>query len=201
MKFFKISFLVGLHVCAVVGPLAAIDLTVHGKHAPTIAFVTVSALIATALALWWIVQIAKHSAETKERIKKCVDVVSLAFLVVGIGVSLRIKLWPEPPRVLGHLPIEVEILLWDLVPFSFGLIWLIARYANALAEKYPFLFHRGGRPGLLFYFAQFVVGLAFLENLFAFPDWVLTLLWITLLGGFCFAFRQGLRDPAKQREP
>jgi hypothetical protein len=201
MKFLRISFLVGLHVCAVAGPLAAIDLTGHGKNAPAIAFVTASALIAIALALWWIVQIAKYSAETKERIKKGVDVVSLAFLAVGIGVSLRIKLWPEPPRVLGHLPIEVEILLWDLVPFSFGLIWLIARYANALAAKYPFLFRHGGRPGLLFYFAQFVVGLAFLVNLFAFPDWVLTLLWITLLGGFCFAFRQGLRDPAKQREP
>ena len=200
MKFVKISLLASLHVCAVVGPFAAIDLAFREKNGPAIAVVTASAFIATALALWWIVQIAKYSAETKEIIKKCVDVVSLVFIAVGIGISLRIKIWPEPPHAFGHLPIEAEILLWDLVPFCFGFIWLLCRYANPLAAKYPFLFDRGGRLGLLFYFAQFVLGLVFLQHLFAFPDWSLALLWIALLGGFCFAFWQGLERLAK-REP
>jgi hypothetical protein len=153
------------------------------------------------LALWWIVQIGKYSAETKELVKKCVDAVSLAFMAIGVSIFLRVKIWGEPARTFGHLPIEVKILLWDLVPFSFGLIWLIARYANPLAARFPFLFSRAGRHGLLFYFAQFFIGLVFLESLFALPDWILALLWIAVLGGFCFAFRQRLQSEAKQRQP
>jgi hypothetical protein len=99
------------------------------------------------------------------------------------------------------LSIESKIIVWDLIPFSFGFFWLLFRYTNTLAAKFPFLFNRASRPGLLFYFAQFVIGLVFLERLFAFPDWILALLWITLAGGFWFAFRRGLQGEAKQREP
>jgi hypothetical protein len=99
------------------------------------------------------------------------------------------------------LSIESKIIVRDIVPFSFGLIWLIVRYTNALGTRFPFLFSHDGKPGLLFYFAQVVIGLVFLERLFAFPDWILALLWITLIGGFCFAFRRALEGDAKQREP
>jgi hypothetical protein len=191
MKFYKISFLIGFHVSAVVGVFAAIDLAVQGRTGPAITLAILSTVIAVALALWWIVQIAKYSVETRERIKKGVDVISLAFIAVAIGVILRFSVWGESPRAPEHLSIESKIIVWDIVPFSFGFIWLIARYANALGRRFPFLFSHDGRRGLLFYFAQFVLALAFFERLFAFPDWILALLWIAVIGGFMsFAFRQ-----------
>jgi len=192
MKFYKISFLIGFHVSAIVGFFAVIDLAVQGRTGLAITFAILSAVIAMALALWWIVQITKYSAETREIIKKGVDVISLAFMAVAIGVILRFSIWGESPRAPGHLSIESKILVWDLVPFSFGFLWLLFRYTNALAARFPFLFSHAGRPGLLFYFAQLVIALVFLERLFAFPDWVLLApLCITALVGFIwFAFRQ-----------
>ena len=194
MKFYKISFLMGFHVSAVVGFFAAIDLAVQGRTGPAITFAILSAVIAMALALWWIVQIAKYSAETREVIKKGVDVISLAFIAVAIGVILRLSIWGESPRAPGHLSIESKIIVWDIIPFSFGFFWLLFRYTSALAARFPFLFSRDGKPGLLFYFVNLVLGLAFLERLFAFPDWVLAPLCITALVGFIwFAFRQGFK--------
>jgi hypothetical protein len=126
--------------------------------------------------------------------KKIIDAISLAFIAVAIGVILRFSIWGESPRAPGHLSIESKILVWDLVPFLFGFFWLLFRYANALTTRFPFLFSHVGRPGLLFYFAQLVIALVFLERLFAFPDWVLAPLCITALVGFIwFAFRQGFK--------
>jgi hypothetical protein len=130
--------------------------------------------------------------------KKIIDVISLAPIAIVIGVILRFSIWGESPRAPGHLSIESKILVWDLVPFLFGFFWLLFRYTNALAARFPFLFYHAGRPGLLFYFAQFVIGLVFLERLFAFPNWILAVLSIAVLGGFTWvAFRQD----HKQREP
>jgi hypothetical protein len=118
------------------------------------------------LALWWIVQITKYSAETREIVKEGIDVISLAFIAVAIGVILRFSIWGESPRAPEHLSIESKILVWDLVPFSFGFFWLLARYANAGAERFPRVFGLlFGRRGLLFYFACFLGVIIFLENL------------------------------------
>jgi hypothetical protein len=194
MKSYKIGFLIGFHVSAVVGYFAATVLAVQGRFGPAITFAILSSITAMALVLWWIVRVDKYSEETRERIKKGVDVISLAFIAVAIGVILRFTIWGESPRALGHLSIESKILLWDFVPFLFGFFWLIFRYTNALAARFPLLFsHAGRRPGLLFYFVQLVIALetlVFLERLFAFPDWVLAPLCITALLGFIwFAFR------------
>jgi hypothetical protein len=47
MKFSKISFLIGLHVSAVIGLFAAIDLAVQGRTGPAITFAILSAVIRT----------------------------------------------------------------------------------------------------------------------------------------------------------
>jgi hypothetical protein len=91
MKFYKISFLIGFHVSAVVGVFAAIDLAVQGRTGPAITLAILSTVIAMALALWWIVQIAKYSAETREIIKKGVDVIALTSIAVAMGVILRFQ--------------------------------------------------------------------------------------------------------------
>jgi hypothetical protein len=192
MQSYKISFLIGLHVSAIVEFFVTVDLAVHGRNGPAITFAILSGLTAMALMLWWIVQAAKESEEARETIKKGVDVISFAFIAVALGVILRFSIWGESPRAPGHLSIESKIILSDFVPFLFGFFWLLFRYANALGARFPFLFSRDGRPGLLFYFVQLILALVFLERLFDFPDWVLVSLWITTLVGFIwFAFRHG----------
>lgn len=191
MKSYKIGFLIGFHVSAVVGCFATTVLAVQGRAGPAITFAILSSFTAIVLVLWWIVRVDKYSEETRERIKKGVDVISLAFIAVTIGVILRLSIWGESPRTLGHLSIESKILLWDFLPLLFGFLWLLFRYANALSTRFSFLF-----PGLLFCFAPLVIAesFVFLERLFAFPDWVLAPLCITALLGFIwFAFRWALR--------
>lgn len=152
MKSYKIGFLIGFHVSAVVGCFAATVLAVQGRAGPGITFAILSSFTAMALVLWWIVRVDKYSEETRERIKKGIDVISLAFIAVAIGVILRFSIWGKSPRALGHLSIESKILLWDFVPFLFGFLWLIFGYTNALAARFPLLFsHAGLRPGLLFF--------------------------------------------------
>jgi len=199
MRSYKISFLIGLHVSAIIGFFVTINLAVQERNGPAIIFAVLSALTAMALMLWWIVQIAKKSEEARETVKKGVDVISLAFIAVALGVISRFSIWGESPRSPGHLSIESKIILWDFVPFTFGFFWLLFRYANALAARFPFLLSHDGKPGLLFYFMNLVVGLVFLERLFAFPDWVLASLWIAALVGFWFAFRRGVKmKPGKE---
>jgi hypothetical protein len=176
MKFYKISFLIGFHVSAVVGFFAAIDLAVQGRTGPAITFAILSAVIAMALALWWIVQIAGYAAETREIIKKGVDVISLTSIAVAIAVILRFSIWGESPRAPGHLSMESKILVWDLAPFSFGFIWLLFRYVNVAAERFPRTFRLlfGPPRGLAFYFALIVVG------------GPLLVLWVSRIGGWLF---------------
>lgn len=168
MKLYKISFLVSLHVSAVVGSFAAIDLAAQGKTWPAITCAILSAVIAMALALWWIVQIAKYSPETKEIIKKGVDVISFASIAAFLGVIAWLAIWGEPPRVPEHWPIQVKIILWDVAPCAFGVNWLIIRYADAAAKRFPQLFSRPGHRGLLFYFALALTAYVFIGRFLIF---------------------------------
>ena len=184
------SFLIGLHVIAIVGVFVTISLAIQGRNGPAITFAILSALTAVALMLWWIAQ----SEEAREAIKTGVDVISLTSVAVFLGVVVWVAIWDESPRAPGHLSVQSKILAWDAAPITFGVSWLIVRYANALVARFPRLVSHDGKPGLLFYFVNLVLALVFLEQLFAFPDWVLAPLWILALVGFIwFAFRQGFK--------
>src|SRR5689334_25124758 len=107
-------------------------------------------------------------------IKKILDVVSLTSIVVMVGVILWFAIWGESPRAPGHLSIQSKILDWDCAPFAFGFIWLIIRYANVAADRFPRAFGLVFGPrGLLFYFACFLGVLIFLEDLLRLADWLL----------------------------
>jgi hypothetical protein len=94
--------------------------------------------------------------------KRIIDVISLASIAVFLGVGMSFAIWGESPRVPGHLSIESKIVLWDGAPVTFGVIWLIFRYANAAREKFPLVFGNPGRRGLLFYFLAIFGGAAVL---------------------------------------
>src|SRR5664279_1644948 len=95
MKSYKITFLTGFHISAVVGVFAAIDLAAQGKTEPAVIFAILSAFTVSGLALWWIVRIAKYSVETRELIRKGVDVASLASIAVAVGITLSVAIWDE----------------------------------------------------------------------------------------------------------
>ena len=106
-------------------------------------------------------------------IKKALDVTSLASIALAVGVVLSFTIWGESPRAPGHLSIESKILVWDCAPFAFGFLWLLARYANAAAERFPRVFGLlFGRRGLLFYFACFLGVIIFLENFLELSAWL-----------------------------
>jgi hypothetical protein len=172
--------LIGFHVSVVVGILVAIDLAVQGRTRPAIALAILSGITATALALWWIVQLSNDSAEPRERVKKGVDVVSLASLALFVGVWIWVATWAESPRAPGHISVESKILVWNGVPFVFGGNWLLVRYAKAATEKFPLVFGRPGAPGiprqrgLLFYFVCiFIGGLVCLRWVATILEWLL----------------------------
>jgi hypothetical protein len=82
-------------------------------------------------------QSARDAANLAEyRLKKVLDVISLAAIAVALGVVM----WGEGPRVPGHVSIQMKIVLLDAFPFMFGGIWLIFRYAIAAREKFPLIF-------------------------------------------------------------
>jgi hypothetical protein len=106
-------------------------------------------------------------------VKKVLDVISLASLAVAIGVILSFAIWGESPRAPGHLSIESKILVWDCAPLAFGFLWLLTRYENAAAERFPRVFGLlFGRRGLLFYFVCFLGVIIFLENLLRLSAWL-----------------------------
>jgi lipoprotein NlpI len=99
--------------------------------------------------------------------KKSLDVISLASVAVFLGVAVWVAIWGESPRVPGHLSIESKIIVSEVVPVSFGVIWLIFRYARVATERFPLIFGRPGHPGfrnrgLLFYFVAIFGGAAVL---------------------------------------
>jgi hypothetical protein len=94
--------------------------------------------------------------------KKILDVISLASIAVFLGVAVWGAIWGESLHAPGHLSIESKIIVSEVVPVSFGVIWLIFRYANAAREKFPFVFGSPGRRGLLFYFVTIFGGAAVL---------------------------------------
>jgi hypothetical protein len=116
-------------------------------------------------------------------IKKSLDVISLTSLAVVFGVVVWLAIWGESPRAPGHLSIQSKILVWDLAPTAFGVIWLLIRYANAAAERFPRVF---GHRGLLFYFVFFLAGCVFFVRLFSF---VCRVILPRLVGGKTWAAR------------
>ena len=103
--------------------------------------------------------------------KKSLDVISLASIAVVLGVAVWVAIWGESPRAPGHLSIESKIIVSEVVPVSFGVIWLIFRYANAAREKFPLVFGGPGRRGLLFYFV------------FVFGGGLVLLTWVARISG------------------
>lgn len=95
--------------------------------------------------------------------KKLIDVISLASVIVFLGVALWLAIWGEGPRVPGHWSVAAKIVVWDGAVFVFGVSWLIVRYANAAREKVPFVF---GQRGLLFYFVLVLSGVILVQRLF-----------------------------------
>jgi hypothetical protein len=100
-------------------------------------------------------------------IKKIIDIISLASLIAFAGVALWLAVFGESPHAPGHWSVQTKIVIWSGVPLIFGVSWLIVRYANAAAKRFPRLFSHDGKPGLLFYFVQLVIGLVFLERFVA----------------------------------
>jgi hypothetical protein len=98
-------------------------------------------------------------------IKKILDVISLASIVVFFGVVIWGAIWGEGPRAPGHLSIQSKIVAWDAAPLAFGVSWLLIRYAKAAAERFPRVF---GHRGFLFYFVFFLAGCVFFVRLFSF---------------------------------
>src|SRR6185437_9482304 len=98
-----------------------------------------------------------------EMIKRALDVISLVSVVVIVGVGIWMATWGEGPRALGHVSIQSKIIAWDLVPLTFGVNWLIIRYAKAAVERFPRVF---GRRGILFYVALALGCVVLLEQLF-----------------------------------
>ena len=99
--------------------------------------------------------------------KKILDGISFASIAVLLGVILWVALWGESFWVVGHLSIQSVIVLGDLVPFTFGVLWLLWRYAKVLTERFPLIFGRPGHHGLrnrglLFYFVAILGGAAVL---------------------------------------
>jgi hypothetical protein len=95
-------------------------------------------------------------------IKKILDVISLTSIAVFFGVVVWFAIWGESPRAAGHLSIQSKIIAWDVAPGAFGVSWLLIRYANAAAERFPRVF---GHRGLLFYFVFLLAGYVFLVRL------------------------------------
>jgi hypothetical protein len=91
--------------------------------------------------------------QRREMIKKILDAFSIMSIAAFLGVVMWLIVWGEEPHVPGHWSTQSLIVLWDVVPCAFGLIWLIIRYAKTAKDKFPLLFGRPGQRGLLFYFA------------------------------------------------
>ena len=70
--------------------------------------------------------------------KKSLDIVSLVAIAVFGSIAIWLAIWGESPREPGHMSIQSKILLWDIAPFVFAPTWLIVRYANAAAARFPF---------------------------------------------------------------
>lgn len=108
---------------------------------------------------------AREAANLAEyRLKRFLDVISLAAIAVFLGVGAGVAVWGEGPRGPGHLSIQSKIVLLDGFPFAFGIIWLIFRYAKTATERFPLVFGRPGHPGLrnrglLFYFVWIFGGI------------------------------------------
>jgi hypothetical protein len=100
-------------------------------------------------------------------IKKIIDAIFLAALIAFVGVGLWLEVFGESPHAPGHWSTQAKIVVWSGFPSIFGLIWLIVRYANAMAKRFPRLVSHDGKPGLLFYFVNVVLGLVFLERFVA----------------------------------
>jgi hypothetical protein len=87
--------------------------------------------------------------------KKSLDIISLAAVAVFVGVAIWVAVWGESPREIGHISIQSKMIVADGVPFAFGVIWLIVRYANAAVARFPYLLgFSPGRPPRLFYFVN-----------------------------------------------
>jgi hypothetical protein len=85
--------------------------------------------------------------------KKSLDIISLAAVAVFVGVGIWLAVWGESPREPGHISIQSKMIVADVVPLAFGVIWLIFRYANAAVATYPYLLvFSPGHPPRLFYF-------------------------------------------------
>jgi hypothetical protein len=88
---------------------------------------------------------------------KVLDGISFASIAVFFGVIVWAAVWGETFWVVGHLSIQSVIILGDLFPLLFGILWLLWRYAKVLTARFPLVFGRPGHPGLrnrglLFYF-------------------------------------------------
>jgi hypothetical protein len=81
--------------------------------------------------------------------RKILDVIALASIAVFLGVAVWVAIWGEGPRGAGHLSVQSKVVLLDAAPVTFGVIWLLFRYARAAVERFPRVF---GTRGLLFYF-------------------------------------------------
>jgi hypothetical protein len=98
-------------------------------------------------------------------LKKSLDVISLASIAVFLGIAAWIAIWGDPPRSSKESKILIAVIVLEIVPVSFGVIWLIFRYAKVLTERFPLVFGRPGHPGLrnrglLFYFVAIFGGAA-----------------------------------------
>ena len=77
-------------------------------------------------------------------LKKFLDIISAIFIVTQIicVTWILVALIFYGPRSLnstlvGFLPWQLEIILLDLFPFLFGMIWLLIRYSDAVLNNYP----------------------------------------------------------------
>jgi hypothetical protein len=59
--------------------------------------------------------------------KKSLDIISLAAVAVFVGVGIWLAVWGESPREPGHISIQSKMIVADVVPLAFGVIWLIFR--------------------------------------------------------------------------
>jgi hypothetical protein len=73
---------------------------------------------------------------TCRRVKKIIDVMAFMFILIPILFVLWAHILPQdfPDGKLGPLAIAG---LLSMLPAFFGVLWLIFRYANWIAENYP----------------------------------------------------------------
>jgi hypothetical protein len=100
--------------------------------------------------------------------KKILDAFSLASIAAFLGVIVWVIVGGEEPHAPGHWSTQSLIVLWDIVPCAFGLMWLTFRYAQNLKDKFPLLLGRPGQHGLLFYFAFALLAYVFIGRFVAF---------------------------------